>query len=215
MCITRNSNQGDWVIGFSFRVTVLLSRVVFYGCSSPTSKRDLIQLIMFNMSLNMPIKNKEYEARRMRKFKKNWEISITSSLGWVLVTVVEGWVPRILLSVLRQKRYRRLGGRRGSLFGPQATPFVFQVPLRICPDPLHLQPLPLPLRLGVCLLLGGILTRAAGGVQVELLRPVHLLCRLRGFQVRDPDFTFHPRRLACVRILMSLSFLLIAKWCLF
>ena len=46
----------------------LLSRVVFYGCSSPISERDLIQLTMFNMSLNTPIKNKEYD-RRIRRFR--------------------------------------------------------------------------------------------------------------------------------------------------
>ena len=45
----------------------LPSRVVFYGCSSPISERDLIQLTMFSMSLNTPIKNKDYD-RRIRRF---------------------------------------------------------------------------------------------------------------------------------------------------
>lgn len=68
--------------------------------------------------------------------------------------------------------------------------FFFQVPLWICPDPLHLQPLPFPLRLGVRVLLGGILPRTAGGVQVELLRSVHLFRRLWGLQVGDRALAF-------------------------
>ena len=90
--------------------------------------------------------------------------------------------------------------------------FVFQVPVRVRPDPLHLQPLPLPLRFRVRLLLGGILAWATGGVQVELLRSVHLLCRLRGLQVREPELASSHRGLPHVCNLMPLSFLLIVKW---
>lgn len=37
---------------------------------------------MFSLILSKPIKNKEWEDKRMTKFK-NWEISVTSPPGWV------------------------------------------------------------------------------------------------------------------------------------
>lgn len=78
------------MVGFSSGVIVFFFPLgLSYGCSSPTSKRDLIQLMIFSLILNKPSKNKECEERRMRKLDSAEKSPLPVSRD-ELFTVVKG-----------------------------------------------------------------------------------------------------------------------------
>lgn len=201
----------EWLVFLS--ELLFCSLGFFYGYSSPTSKRNLIQLIMFSLILNKPIKNK-VRIERWESLRRTEKCAL--SVFWdELVTVARVKCPFNPYMVKSAKCIEMAKVQRSQeeIFGFLGMPFIFQVPLWIGPDPLHIQPLSFPLRLGVRLLLGGILPRAPRGIQVELLRSVYLFCRLRGLQVRA-SFGF-TSSLRCIYILTCLSFFLITVWCFF
>lgn len=141
--------------------------------------------------------------RENEKVRKIREISITSLQGWV-VYCGYGLNAKDDAKYIEMEKIEK--DWEGFSFGLLGIPFFFQVPLWVCPDPLHLQPLPFSFRLGVRLLLGRILPRAAGGVQVELFRSVYLFRRFWGLQVRECALAFYPGCLGCVHILAGPSF---------